>query len=135
MKKELFIKHITNCGVGIIPRDDPNFNPCILEEFRRLKGFIQNINFNCQINKNGGCKEHPSTIRCCCDSCYNNSGFFRTMIDKDMGRYTRSFLKTGFWRKGKGCVLPHELRSVVCLTHHCNCGDGMNESVVYNDTN
>jgi hypothetical protein len=43
------------------------------------------------------------------------------MIDKDLAYYARHFsIKTGFWRKGKGCILSRKMRSVTCLTHHCN---------------
>jgi len=27
--------------------------------------------------------------------------------------------KIGFWRPGKGCILPRENRSITCLTHSC----------------
>jgi len=121
MKKELFITHIKKNGVIIIHRDDPNLNMRILNEFRQLKGFIQYIDFDCQINPKGGCKETPVSLQCCCHACYDSAGYFRRMIDTDITKYARHFNgKTGFWRKGKGCILHHRMRSVTCLTHHCN---------------
>ena len=30
--------------------------------------------------------------------------------------------KLGFFRYGKGCILPHRKRSEVCLCYHCNYG-------------
>ena len=43
------------------------------------------------------------------------------MIPKDLKYYARKFsVRTGFWRKGKGCNLPHHMRSVTCITHNCD---------------
>lgn len=121
MKKELFKTHVKKQGVTIIPSNNSIFDRCILNDFRALKNFIKYIDFDCQFNSKGGCKETPTSLRCCCYSCYENAGFFRVMIDTDITKYSRHFsVKTGFWRKGRGCVLLHKMRSTTCLTHHCN---------------
>ena len=124
MKKEIFINKAKENGVRIKPKSDlllDDFDVDRLNEFRRLKQFIPYINFDCQIKKSGGCKSSPTTIKCCCYSCIDNVGFLRMIIDSDLTYYSRRFsVKTGFWRKGKGCVLPHKMRSTTCLTHHCN---------------
>jgi hypothetical protein len=121
MKKELFTTHVKSNGVKILSKNDINFNIHILSSFHNLKGFIKNIDFDCQINPKGGCRVTPNSIRCCCSNCYHNAGFFRVMIDTDIIKYSKQFsIRTGFWRKGKGCILPHKMRSVTCLTHHCN---------------
>jgi len=121
MEKELFIKHIKKSGVIILHKNDPNFDIHILGDSRRIKGFFKYIDFDCQINPAGGCKETPSAVKCCCYDCYGSSGYFRRMVDTDLTKYARHFsVKTGFWRKGKGCILHHTMRSTVCLTHHCN---------------
>jgi hypothetical protein len=122
MKKELFTKYLTNRGARIILKNDPHFteiNERNIRKFKRLKGFFQYIDFHCQINDDGECK-HQTSPQCCCFGCYDNAGFFRKMIDADITWYARRFYKTGFWRKGKGCILPHEMRSCTCLGHHCN---------------
>ena len=123
MQKDLFIKHLKDRGTNIIPHDEPIFNELMLMEFKSTKDFMKHIDFNCQINKTGGCKEFPQSVKCCCHSCYANAGFFRIMVDLDLTKYSRVFsVKTGFWREGKGCILPHKLRSTTCLTAHCNYG-------------
>lgn len=131
MKKELFINHIRHRGVTIIPRNDPNFSVCLLDDFRRIKGFFQYIDFNCQINATGGCKETPKALKCCCYDCYGSGGYFRRMLDTDITKYARHFsVKTGFWRKGKGCILTHKMRSVTCLGYHCNRGEKGGEDFI-----
>lgn len=95
------------------------------ESYECLKGLFKNINFECNIDKQtGGCKETPLAKKCCCHDCVNNIGYIHLMFEKDITYYSRLFSsKTGFWRKGKGCILPHHRRSVICLTHHCNHRD------------
>jgi hypothetical protein len=126
MKKEYFINLINERGVTIIPVNDPTFessSKCKLQDFRDLKSLVQFIDFDCKINGEGGCKFYPSSKRglCCCHDCRGSVGYFHLMLDKDFGYYSKKFsAKTGFWRKNKGCVLPHKMRSVTCLTYHCN---------------
>lgn len=120
MKKELFINHVIKRGARIIPIKDPNFSETMLNAFRKLKGFTKYIDFNCQINEDGGCKELTLSTRCCCSNCHDNAGFFRIMIDKDISAYAKKFTKLGFYRESKGCILPREMRSTTCLTTHCN---------------
>jgi hypothetical protein len=121
MKKQLFIKHIKFNGVKILPTREVDV--CTLEDFRHLKSFIQYIDFDCKINSKGGCQEQPESLTCCCDACYENAGYFRTMIDTEINKYSRPFsIKTGFWRKDRGCILAHKMRSITCLSHHCNFG-------------
>lgn len=97
------------------------------EDFVSLKGLIKYVDFQCDINtKTGGCKVTPESKKCCCHNCKNNIGYISFMFEKDILFYSRFFnYQTGFWREGKGCILPHHRRSIVCLTHHCNWdGDG-----------
>jgi len=122
MKKELFINHIKHQGVSISVTSDPDFGVRQLSEFRSIKGFIQFIDFDCQINPStGGCKETPHSVKCCCHDCYSRAGYLRRINDTDLTKYARHFsVRTGYWRKGKGCILAHRMRSTTCLTHHCN---------------
>lgn len=104
---------------------------------RRLKKFFKHIDFQCNINpKNGECKEYKnknnSGLRCCCFDCLTSVGYFHIMANSEISFYAKKFSsKTGFWREGKGCILPHERRSIVCLTHHCNHSDeGFEEGII-----
>ena len=120
MKKDLFIKKLKHRGTVIINTADTP----ILHDFRALKEFFKYIDFGCKINsKTGGCKDTPDRRSCCCSDCLYSVGYFKTMLERDIGRYSKIFsTKTGFLRKGKGCILPHMMRSTTCLTHHCHQG-------------
>jgi hypothetical protein len=121
MNKELFTAHVENYGIKIRSKNDLTLNPFTVSDFRNLKNFIRHVDFNCQINSKGGCRYTPKSLRCCCNNCYEYAGFFRVMIDTDIPKYSRQFsIRTGFWRKDRGCILSHKMRSVTCLTHHCN---------------
>jgi len=122
MKKEIFTNKLKSNGTMIIDTPtESTWDGCFLSDFRSLKGLIQYIDFNCQINETGGCKNNPDILRYCCNDCLSNAGYFKIMLNRDIGFYSKIFsAKTGFWRKGKGCVIPHRMRSTTCLTHHCN---------------
>jgi len=121
MKKELFIHKLKHRGIRIIDTSDQFYDGSILDDFRSLKSFFQYIDFGCRINKKGGCKDTPESKMCCCYGCLDSAGYFRIILDKNITYYSRKFsVNSGFWRKGKGCILPHKMRSTTCLTHHCN---------------
>ena len=121
MKKELFINHVKRRGTKTILNRNLSFDNHTVNAFRELKHFIKYIDFGCKIKDTGGCRVTPSSLKCCCHDCTWSVGYFQLMLEKDLTYYARHFTdKTGFWRKGKGCVLPHNMRSTMCLTHHCN---------------
>jgi hypothetical protein len=92
----------------------------LLEKYQTIKGLFMNIDFECNIKPNGSCKNH-STNKCCCYDCKNNIGYIHIMLKNQIPLYAKHFNgRTGFWRKNKGCILPHHMRSTTCLTHHCN---------------
>jgi len=123
MKKQLFIDYFRK-EVRIIPntahiRNSVDWH---INDLQKLKAFMQHINFNCDIIKpEGGCKQDKYGKHCCCTGCYSSRGYFKIMLSEDTTYYARHFQKTiGFWREGKGCILPHKRRSIICLVTHCN---------------
>lgn len=94
-------------------------------DLKRLKGLIEFVDFDCQITEKG-CKGQGRSIecnksKCCCSDCSKKMGYLELISKKDLSLYIKKFsVKTGFWRKGKGCILPHSYRSNTCLTYHCN---------------
>ena len=78
---------------------------------------------------------------CCCRGCFNSMGYlyslpvggYGSIIGKelaDLELYARHFsentvpldnskMKIGFWRAGKGCILPRSHRSPTCLGYDC----------------
>ena len=63
----------------------------------------------------------PRNNKRCCRSCVENLGHFGYDVliykPKKYLKYWSSI--TGFWRTGKGCILPREMRSQTCLKYHC----------------
>jgi len=118
MERNQFIEKLKYCGCHIKNRTDPLFDEIYYSDFQASKTFFEKLDFDCRIDENGRCK---AGTRCCCDNCFDNAGYLRKVVDTDITKYARVFnTKTGFWRADKGCVLPHKLRSVTCLTTHCN---------------
>lgn len=131
MDHKMFLEYVngnktTQSCVEIIKKPDLEFThhiDSLINEFVSVKGLIKYIDFQCEIVE-GGCKETPYAKRCCCHDCKNNVGYIHLMFEHDLKFYARHFSgKTGFWRKGKGCILPHHRRSTTCLTHNCNHTD------------
>lgn len=120
MKKADFIKLLKKNNYGPIIVQIPNALSSLHSKIMDIKRIAKYIDFNCQINKDGGCKLHPTSPKCCCSDCRGRIGYLDNVPVEDIGTYARHFnVKTGFWRKTKGCALPHQLRSRTCLSHHC----------------
>ena len=101
--------------------------PSHFTKLQELKGLFYHINFDCKIGENNQeCKYYKdggytdTTMTCCCNDCLDRVGHL-DLLTKPPEYFSRKFsCKTGFWRKGKGCILPREHRSITCLTYHCN---------------
>jgi len=119
MKNDAFKEILLKRGIHFFNKDDVRG---LLSSSRKLKEFFKNIDFDCQITEDGSCKRYENALsKCCCFDCLSSGGYFYTMADEEIPYYAKKFsVKTGFWRKGKGCILPHKRRSVVCLCHNCN---------------
>ncbi len=100
--------------------------------YKSLAKLTKYINYDCRF-KDGHCKEYNMDM-CCCANCFGFAGFFYLKffnelneddyIEKQLLYYAKRFkYDIGFWREGKGCVLPRERRSITCLTF--NCAEGM----------
>lgn len=56
----------------------------------------------------------------CCNLCKENFGCLEAVPPYAINKIEELFnLETGFWREGKGCVLPRKWRSAKCLGHIC----------------
>lgn len=69
-----------------------------------------------------GCESCNSPIKRCCGACASSMGFHYHLpanwylIECYAKMYKPS---VGFWREGKGCILPRWMRSDVCITTLC----------------
>lgn len=96
-----------------------------LDCMEALKELTGDLDFGCNFNKEGLCRSYADfktkkRNMCCCGSCQGATGHLSTIRQSRIPQYARLFSKkTGFWREGKGCILPRALRSATCVTYTC----------------
>ena len=62
-------------------------------------------------------------VMCCCAGCHTTVGHHYTLPkQKNLRRKIAKYFndRTGFWRPGKGCILPRKYRSSVCIGYVCH---------------
>jgi len=130
---------------NILLERDKNIFSDPITMLTRYKILTKHFIFPCNITKKGCNCEHDYNKKknrpmCCCINCCFNIGYlynirpsFKPLKDekydstvyqsvkKVIKIYAKHFsINTGFWRKGRGCILPRRLRSVTCLTYVCS---------------
>ena len=109
----------------ISPRSDTSWSYRFTSWKRRQAVALRTAKVDYQCNFRGGlCKiERCNGVfgeRACCHNCARNFGYLGVIPTGTAKIYHALFDKTlGFWRRGKGCILPRELRSNTCLGFHC----------------
>jgi len=97
----------------------------VWKKYARLTKFID---FHCDFDSSGACvdarlKEKTMTPKCCCAGCASSLGYYRGVFpEKEEDFRTIMDLyspETGFFREGKGCLIPRELRSHTCVSYMC----------------
>jgi len=124
-----------------------NINGMQRSTYRKLAKLTESLDFGCEFDKFGRCRNYKGAptdkpVMCCCNGCFNSMGYLQTLPTggwtsrsedrlKILKVYARRFsektikdhnvykMKIGFWRPGKGCVLPRIHRSPTCLTYTC----------------
>jgi len=100
------------------------------EDWYKLAEMTKKINYMCNFDNNGNCvqsrrhksKGYSTNKMCCCHGCTYSLGYLSyiqndpQIIKKIAGHFKE---KVGFWREGKGCILPRKYRSAVCLGYRC----------------
>lgn len=110
------------------------------EHLKLVKAGSERINYHCNF-KNEKCfyqQKCTNTVSntkakmCCCIDCFKAVGHFRHLPQDneiEMKILARKFIEpkdpekltnSGFWRVGKGCILPRMYRSLTCLGYICN---------------
>ena len=114
--------------------------------YRQLASLTKYINYGCKFDKYGSCYRRSTPLKRpamnCCGGCFNNIGYLRIFPSgnywmprgedrlKHLKVYAKHFSdkkvmagnldrRLGFWRPGKGCVLPRAYRSSTCLNYAC----------------
>lgn len=100
------------------------------EDWYKLASLTSKISYGCEFRDDGTCvqlrnrKDQGAVTNemCCCQWCVRDVGYF-DFIQNDPGVISMLAghfkAKVGFWRKGKGCILPRKYRSATCLGHRC----------------
>ena len=134
MKQEEFIKRLS-CYVRTVFNDDldrTDFPYLEIKswfmEIKALKSLTDLVDFGCGFNGKDQCRLYhgsENSNRCCCNNCHGANGHLSNVQLTDIPKIARRFKKdVGFWRQGKGCILPRELRSDTCVTYLCRVYDG-----------
>jgi len=114
---------------------------------KKLANLTKHINYGCNFDSHGRCENYSRApadkiTMCCCASCFSSMGYVDYLPTggwsyhskdnlKDLKVYARHFSektvrfssnytrKIGYWRPGKGCILPRSHRSNTCLSYTC----------------
>jgi hypothetical protein len=130
MTKAEFIKKLEEKHIMIIDRSinrDGYYVNMWMRRVENLKRLTGRIDFGCKFDKNGKCNAKNTSYKnermCCCTDCAFKIGYLNLIYEKDVYYYTKKYnKKTGFWRKGKGCILDRHMRSNTCVTYVCGVG-------------
>lgn len=93
-------------------------------QFRPRIAILSSLfDFPCNL-KDSKCAASKPGRRCCCMNCGGCIGHFEDHWPCDTnklayyaGKFTRA---NGFWRPGKGCILPRHRRSLTCAFYICS---------------
>ena len=107
------------------------------QTYKELANLTAKIDYGCSF-EDGGCRRYRAEYyskkkkaMCFCSECASSFGYFikiffnnyndKHYIEKELLYYTKKYsINTGFWRKGKGCILPRCRRSGTCLSYNCS---------------
>ena len=97
----------------------------------RIANITEHVDFGCRFTKRGKCKNihneggpaRASTATGCCSAwcCAHNNGYLRRIPKSAEKRILSLWCPDyGFYREGKGCVLPRKWRDEFCLLYECS---------------
>lgn len=106
-------------------------------DYQKLAELTEHVNYHCNFKPNGTCRgssnrDGNGAGLCCCSGCFSLMGHHKELpCDyNELMSYCELFAAEkkgksgklealGFWRAGKGCILPRKMRSPICLSHSC----------------
>lgn len=120
---------------------DTSYGGLPWEDWYKLASSTNKIEYGCCFQIDGTCIQSRNQEKrgsspdpmCCCRWCVGNVGYFdRIQNDPEVIAMIADHFKAkvGFWRKGKGCILPRKYRSTTCLGYRC--GDSSKSNVYGN---
>jgi len=124
VRYEEFEHLLFNLNIVIVPKNARRIRGYDVDTYRKLAGQTENIDFDCGDGDNFCRYIHVRDGACCVD-CVDTCGHWQRegrTLDEDSARKMAEYcdVREGFCRDGRGCILPRELRSPVCLYHICS---------------
>jgi len=99
--------------------DAPDFGKT-WEEREAIAEKTANIEFGCDFEGNTCRAMREKRRGCCCQSCNSRHGFLEKIKPSAFNEILSLFDRAwGFWRPGKGCILPRKWLSPTCLFFAC----------------
>lgn len=124
MEVSEFLKIFLNNERGVEIRDVVAGWP--RKQYAMLAERTADIDFGCDFGPHGCAAHHYDSPKeavkgkCCCTGCAGALGYLKVISRSDLKDIASMYDKRdGFWRKGKGCILPRQMRSPICLTFAC----------------
>lgn len=126
MKTAEFILRVAARNLSIISGN--HMGPCPWPFRFALHRLTEQVNYDCIFDEEGRCGARAYSDKGCCTGCADTIGYHQILpgikiewkhapaIEFMAQRFSPD---TGFWIKDKGCSLPRELRSGMCLSYHC----------------
>ena len=94
-------------------------------QWAKFTKITSNLNFGCNFKTKGKniCSKGGEREVCCCGDCGYDIGYLDLVPNNEETIKEIASLfngkSNGFWRKGKGCILPTKYRSKTCITYRC----------------
>lgn len=119
-----FEQLLSKLGITIVPKDARRIRGYDVDAYRALAKHTENIDFDCS-DGDRYCRFLHAKAEGCCSDCVDTCGHWQRegrMLDEDSARKMAGYcdVHDGFCRDDRGCIMPRELRSPVCLYHICS---------------
>lgn len=111
-------------NIAVVPKESMRVRGYDVDTYRHLARQTESVDYDCDF-RDGVCRGLTMGGNGCCFACAGAFGYWHKeggAVDDDTlraiaGSFDR---RTGFFRKGVGCIIPREYRSPTCLYIHCS---------------
>ena len=124
MRYDDFLQVLSKLQITIVPKADHRIRGYDVDTYRSLAKQTERMDFDCAEGANY-CRYLHVMPEGCCSSCIDTCGHWQReekTLDEDSAQKMAEYCdpRDGFCRDDRGCILPRELRSPVCLYHICS---------------
>jgi hypothetical protein len=124
MRYDEFEQLLSRLNITVVPKDARRIRGYDVDTYRTLAKQTESIDWDCRSGDDFCRYLHVNGVGCCAD-CVDTCGHWQRegrMLDEDSAGKMAEYcdMRDGFCHDDRGCVLPRELRSPVCLYHICS---------------